>query len=52
MTGEDESGTGTRSIIEAVKTSGVGGLLVVGGAGSLEVALGKRVVDQPGFPEE
>ncbi len=50
--GKDESGTGTRSIIDAVKTSGVGRLLVVGGAGSLEVAPGERVVDQPGFPEE
>lgn len=50
--GKDESGTGTRSIIDAVKASGVGRLLVVGGAGSLEVAPGKRVVDQPGFPEQ
>jgi len=50
--GKDESGTGTRSIIDAVKTSSVGRLLVVGGAGSLEVAPGERVVDQPGFPEE
>ncbi len=50
--GKDESGTGTRSIIDAVKASGVGRLLVVGGAGSLEVAPGERVVDQPGFPEQ
>ena len=28
------------------------GLLVVGGAGSLEVAPGKRLLDTPDFPEE
>ena len=48
--GKDESGTGARSIIDAVKRSGVNRLLVVGGAGSLEVAPGKRLVDQPDFP--
>lgn len=50
--GRDESGNGTRSIIEAVKRSGVERLLAVGGAGTLEVAPGQRVVDQPGFPAE
>lgn len=50
--GKDVRGTGTRSIIEAVKQSGVGRLLVVGGAGSLEVASGQRLVDQPDFPAE
>lgn len=49
--GKDETGTGTRSIIEAVKTAGIARLLVVGGAGSLEVAPGKRLVDDPNFPE-
>ena len=50
--GKDGSGNGTRSIIDAVKKSGVERLLVVGGAGTLEVAPGQRVVDQPGFPAE
>ncbi len=50
--GKDESGKGTRSIIDAVKRSGVDRLLVVGGAGTLEVAPGQRLVDQPGFPAE
>lgn len=50
--GKDESGTGARSIMDAVKRSGVKRLLVVGGAGSLEVAPGKRLVDQPDFPAQ
>lgn len=50
--GKDESGTGTRSIIDAVKRSGVERLLVVGGAGTLEIAPGLRLVDQPDFPAE
>ena len=50
--GKDGSGTGAGSIIEAVKRSGVGRLLVVGGAGSLEIAPGKRLVDQPDFPAQ
>lgn len=50
--GKDESGAGVRSIIDAVKRSGVERLLVVGGAGTLEVAPGKRLVDQPDFPAE
>jgi uncharacterized protein len=37
-------------LIEAVRASGVKRYLVVGGAGSLEVAPGKRLVDQPDFP--
>jgi putative NADH-flavin reductase len=39
-------------LLAAVKKSGVRQLLVVGGAGSLETAPGKRLVDQPGFPAE
>lgn len=39
------------SLIGAVKTSGVPRYLVVGGAGSLEVAPGVRVLDLPEFPE-
>ena len=50
--GNDESGKGTRSIIDAVKRSEVDRLLVVGGAGTLEVAPGQRLVDQPDFPAE
>ena len=50
--GTDERGTGVQSIIDAVKRSGVGRLLVVGGAGSLEIAPGKRLVDQPDFPAQ
>lgn len=49
--GRDEAGTGTQSIIAAVKRSG-GRLVAVGGAGTLEVAPGKRLVDQPDFPAE
>ena len=40
------------ALINAVKTSGVARLLVVGGAGSLEVAPGVQVVDTPNFPNE
>jgi len=50
--GKDERGTGARSIIDAVKRAEVERLLVVGGAGSLEVAPGKRLVDQPDFPAQ
>lgn len=38
------------TLIEAVRASGVRRYLVVGGAGSLEIAPGKRVVDLPDFP--
>jgi putative NADH-flavin reductase len=40
-----------RSLIEAVKKAGVKRLLVVGGAGSLEVSPGMQLVDTPDFPE-
>ena len=39
------------ALIAAVKTAGVNRLLVVGGAGSLEVAPGKALIDTDGFPE-
>jgi putative NADH-flavin reductase len=39
-----------KTLIAAVKQSGVKRYLVVGGAGSLEVAPGKDLVDQPDFP--
>jgi len=38
-------------LIGAVKQSGVPRYLVVGGAGSLEIAPGQRLIDQPNFPE-
>jgi putative NADH-flavin reductase len=41
-----------RSIIDGVKKAGVKRLLVVGGAGSLEVAPGVQLVETPEFPEE
>ncbi|WP_375454301.1 NAD(P)-dependent oxidoreductase [uncultured Methylobacterium sp.] len=50
--GADASGTGARSIIDALKRAGVARLLVVGGAGTLEVAPGRRLVDQPDFPAQ
>lgn len=39
-------------LIAAAKTSGVGRYLVVGGAGSLEVAPGVRLVTTPSFPAQ
>ena len=47
--GKDATGRGPRSIIEAVKGHSNLRLLVVGGAGSLEVAPGRRLVDEPDF---
>jgi hypothetical protein len=41
---------GIRSIIAAAKQAGTPRLLVVGGAGSLEVAPGKQLIDTPTFP--
>jgi uncharacterized protein len=43
-------GSEPRTFIEAVKSAGVPRYLVVGGAGSLEVAPGARLVDSPSFP--
>ena len=37
-------------LIEAVRAAGVGRYLVVGGAGSLEVAPGVKLIDTPQFP--
>ncbi len=39
-----------KTLVEAVRASGAKRYLVVGGAGSLEIAPGKRLVDQPDFP--
>ncbi len=44
--------TDAHQVIAAVKRAGVKRLLVVGGAGSLEVAPGVALVDTPGFPAE
>ncbi|WP_181268900.1 NAD(P)-dependent oxidoreductase [Pseudomonas aeruginosa] len=38
--------------LDGVKRSGVPRLLVLGGAGSLEIAPGQRLVDSPEFPEQ
>ena len=43
---------GIRAIIAAAKQAGVPRLLVVGGAGSLEVAPGVQLVDTPVFPAQ
>lgn len=45
-------GRGIESIVQAVGQAGVPRLLVVGGAGSLEVAPGVQLVDTPEFPEQ
>lgn len=39
-------------LVDAVRAAGVKRYLVVGGAGSLEVAPGKRLLDDPNFPAE
>lgn len=39
------------ALVAAVKAAGVRRLLVVGGAGSLEVAPGVQLIDTPAFPE-
>ena len=44
-------GTDAQGLIDAVRASGVTRYLVVGGAGSLEIAPGQRLIDQPDFPE-
>ncbi|VFT56281.1 3-beta hydroxysteroid dehydrogenase [Pseudomonas aeruginosa] len=43
---------GSQAILDGVKRSGVPRLLVLGGAGSLEIAPGQRLVDSPEFPEQ
>lgn len=41
----------TRSLLSGLKKAGVQRLIMVGGAGSLEVAPGLQLVDAPNFPE-
>jgi putative NADH-flavin reductase len=43
---------GSRAILDGVKAAGVKRLLVLGGAGRLEIAPGQRLVDSPEFPEQ
>jgi len=43
---------GCKVLQKAVKQSGVNRFLVVGGAGSLEIAPGEQLIDTPDFPEE
>ncbi|TDX01427.1 NAD(P)-dependent oxidoreductase [Dinghuibacter silviterrae] len=43
---------GSRAVLEGVKKSGVKRFIVIGGAGSLEIAPGVQLVDTPQFPEE
>jgi putative NADH-flavin reductase len=43
---------GARGLVEGAAKAGVDRVIVVGGAGSLEVAPGVRVVDTPEFPAE
>jgi putative NADH-flavin reductase len=40
-----------RAVIDGAKQAGVKRLVVVGGAGSLEVAPGVQLLDAPGFPD-
>lgn len=42
--------TATRALVAGVREAGLKRLVVVGGAGSLEVAPGKQLVDAEGFP--
>lgn len=47
----EKTARGAQQILRAVEQAGVKRLLVVGGAGSLEVAPGVELVDTPQFPE-
>ncbi len=48
----DNNGSGTKSIIDGVKSGGVSRFITVGGAGTLLLPTGERVIDQPDFPAE
>lgn len=50
--GRDGTGAGPQAITAGVKRAGVARFLAVGGAGSLKLPSGERVVDQPAFPAE
>ncbi|MNJ27623.1 NAD(P)-dependent oxidoreductase [Paenibacillus bouchesdurhonensis] len=49
---EDELSEAARSLVEGIKRGGVRRLIVVGGAGGLEVEPGLLLMDTPEFPEE
>ena len=49
-TKEDSLVGGAQGLITGLRQAGVRRLVMVGGAGSLEVAPGLRLVDTPGFP--
>jgi putative NADH-flavin reductase len=42
--------TSARALLAGLKRAGVKRLIVVGGAGSLDIAPGRQLVDQPDFP--
>jgi putative NADH-flavin reductase len=44
-------GKATRALVDGTREAGIRRLVVVGGAGSLEVAPGKQLVDSEGFPD-
>ncbi|WP_043362868.1 NAD(P)-dependent oxidoreductase [Belnapia sp. F-4-1] len=46
------AGTDPHRLLRAMKAAGISRYLVVGGAGSLEVAPGQLLIDAPGFPAE
>ncbi|TDK32567.1 NAD(P)-dependent oxidoreductase [Luteimonas terrae] len=46
-----DGGSTADVLLDALRQAGVRRLLVVGGAGSLEVAPGVALIDTPGFPE-
>ena len=50
--GLDKTGNAPLAIVDGVKRAGISRFLAVGGAGSLKLPNGERVVDQPGFPAE
>lgn len=47
----EDTVAGNNAILQAVKQSGVKRFVVVGGAGSLEIAPGVDLIDSPDFPE-
>jgi putative NADH-flavin reductase len=47
----DDLQTASRALVEGTRAAGLKRLVVVGGAGSLEVAPGKQLVDTEGFPD-
>ncbi|CAM2187170.1 NAD(P)-binding domain-containing protein [Paraburkholderia sacchari] len=47
----DDLQTASRALVEGTRAAGLARLVVVGGAGSLEVAPGVQLVDTEGFPD-